>query len=112
MFSSNINNSFQSGEDLSRFSSANNDTLIMLYFTASWCGPCKKIKPFIDEKQKEFKNVCFSTINVDDNDYEDLCNDFSISAMPTFVFYKNNSELDKVVGVDETKIESLLNTHK
>ena len=32
--------------------------------------------------------------------------------MPTFVFYKNRSELDKVVGSDETKIETLLNTHK
>ena len=112
MSSSNINNSFQSGGDLSRFSSANNDTLIMLYFTASWCGPCKKIKPFIKQKQEEYKNVCFSTIDVDDDDYQDLCNDFSISAMPTFVFYKNQSELDKVVGSDETKIETLLNTHK
>ena len=112
MSSSNINNTFQSGGDLSRFSVINDDTLIMLYFTASWCGPCKKIKPFIKEKQKEYTNVCFSTIDVDDDNYQELCNDFSISAMPTFVFYKKNNEIDKVVGADETKIETLLNTHK
>ena len=85
---------------------------IIFYFTASWCGPCQKIKPFIKQKQEEYKNVCFSTIDVDDDDYQDICNDFSISAMPTFVFYKNQSELDKIVGADETKIETLLNTHK
>lgn len=113
MSSSNINNSFQSGGDLSRFSDSNNDTLIMLYFTASWCGPCQKIKPFIKQKQEEYKNVCFSTIDVDDDDYQELCNDFSISAMPTFVFYKNKQEIDKVIGGgDESKIETLLKTHK
>jgi len=112
MSSSNINNTFQSGGDLSRFSDSNNDTLIMLYFTASWCGPCQKIKPFIKQKQEEYKNVCFSTIDVDDDDYQELCNYFSISAMPTFVFYKNKTEIDKVVGADELKIETLLKTHK
>ena len=63
-------------------------------------------------KQSEYQTVCFSTIDVDDDDYQELCNDFSISAMPTFVFYKNNEEIDKVVGGDELKIETLLNTHK
>ena len=112
MSSSNINNTFQSGGDLSRFSDVNSNTLIMLYFTAEWCGPCQKIKPFIKQKQEEYNTVCFSTIDVDDDDYQELCNDFSISAMPTFVFYKNKSEIDKVIGADETKIENLLNTHK
>lgn len=112
MSSNNINNTFQSGEDLSRFSTTNDNTLIMLYFTASWCGPCQKIKSFITNKQSEYQTVCFSTIDVDDDDYQELCNDFSISAMPTFVFYKNNNEIDKVVGADESKIETLLNTHK
>jgi len=112
MSSNTVNNHFQSERELYTFSEANSDTLIMLYFTASWCGPCQKIKPFIKDKQTEYNTVCFNTIDVDDDDYQDLCNDFSISAMPTFVFYKNKQEIEKIIGADETKLDNLLKTHK
>ena len=33
------------------------DTYILLFFTASWCGPCKKAKPIIDENVNGFLNI-------------------------------------------------------
>ena len=107
------NNNFNSLKQLEYYSSKNNDVLIFIYFTATWCGPCKKIKPFIQEKIDEYKNknVLFKTIDVDDDEYSELCDDLSVSAMPTFIGFKNNNLVNKIVGGDETAINAMLITH-
>ena len=107
------NNNFNSLKQLEYYSSKNNDVLIFIYFTATWCGPCKKIKPFIQQKIDEYKNknVLFKTIDVDDDEYSELCDDLSVSAMPTFIGFKNNNLVNKIVGGDETAINAMLITH-
>ena len=42
--------------------------IVILKFTADWCGPCKKIKPFCEEyNKKKPENVSFYEIDVDDS---------------------------------------------
>ena len=107
----NINNELKTTSDLQSFSNNNDNKLIVLYFTASWCGPCETIKEFFFEKITTYTHSYFSIIDVDNEDYQDLCDDFSINAMPTFIFYKNSVEIDKVIGADKEKINNLLLTH-
>ena len=107
----NINNNLKTTSDLQLFSNNNNNKLIVLYFTASWCGPCETIKDFVFEQVANYTNAYFSIIDVDNEDYQDLCDDFSVNAMPTFIFYKTSTELDKVIGEDKDKIQKLLLTH-
>jgi thioredoxin 1 len=107
----NINNNLKTTSELQSFSNNNNNKLIVLYFTASWCGPCETIKEFVFEKITTYTHSYFSIIDVDNEDYQDLCDDFSINAMPTFIFYKNSVEIDKVIGADKEKINNLLLTH-
>ena len=40
--------------------------LIICYFTASWCGPCKMISPDIETLGNEATNVLVLKIDVDD----------------------------------------------
>ena len=56
------------------------------------CGPCKVIAPQIEEMSKgEFSDVVFLKVDVDEN--EEASQEYNISAMPTFIFVKNNGKV-------------------
>lgn len=108
----NLVDTFTSAKLLNDFSQTKPDTLIMIFFTASWCKPCKQLYPYVHEKIKQYDDVCFSIVDVDSDNYQELCDDFSIQAMPTLLFYKNSSEIEKLVGGDKNKINQLLIDNK
>ena len=108
----NTDNFFKSSKLLNDYSNSNPDKLIMIFFTATWCNPCKLLYPYVAEKKEQYDGVCFSKIDVDNDEYQELCDDFSIQAMPTFLFYKNGLEIEKIVGGDKDKIETLLSNNK
>lgn len=66
----------------------------ILYFTASWCGPCKIMKPIISELQVEGHKI--TKIDVDQD--RAAVSLYRVSAMPTFVVLKNGSEQRRFVG--------------
>lgn len=75
-----------------------------LYFSASWCGPCKKIYPVVEKLSKEFEEqILFIKVDVDT--YEDLSEECEINAMPTFIFYRNQKQVDKFEGADEETLK-------
>lgn len=78
--------------------------LFVIDFKASWCGPCKLIHPYIEELSKSYNDVNFVEIDVDDSEHEKTVDVFGISAMPTFLFYKNNQVLDTVCGANKKEI--------
>ena len=63
--------------------------LIICYFTASWCGPCKMISPDIETLGKEATNVLVLKIDVDDCD--EVASQCKIDCMPTFKFHLKNN---------------------
>lgn len=87
-----------------------NDINFVLDFTASWCGPCQVIAPQFESISKEdiFKHIKFYKVDVDEN--EDLCEEYEINCMPTFVFLKDKKLVDSMKGANikdlRSKIES------
>ena len=83
----------------------------VLDFTASWCGPCQVIAPQFESLSKEddFKHVKFYKVDVDEN--EELCEEYDISCMPTFVFLKDKKKIDLQTGADIKKIREKLQQH-
>ncbi len=59
----------------------------VLYFTASWCPPCRMIAPIFDKFSKEFTNVKFAKIDIDEN--SDSAANYGIRSVPTFIFVEN-----------------------
>ena len=74
----------------------------LLYFTAPWCGPCKMMKPIIEELQTEGYNV--TKIDVDME--RSTANQFGVLAMPTFIVLKDGNIINRATGARNK--ESLL----
>lgn len=70
---------------------------IVIDFSATWCGPCKKISPIIDELAEEYDGrVIVCKADVDEND--DLTLRYGIRNVPTVLFIKGGEIVDKTVG--------------
>ncbi len=60
---------------------------IVIDFSATWCGPCKKIAPIIEELASEYEGrVIIGKCDVDDND--ELTSKYGIRNVPTVLFIK------------------------
>uniref|UniRef100_A0A8C6UDP7 Thioredoxin n=1 Tax=Neogobius melanostomus TaxID=47308 RepID=A0A8C6UDP7_9GOBI len=78
--------------------------LVVVDFTASWCGPCKMIAPVFEKMADENKDVVFLKVDVDEaSDVSEKC---GISSMPTFQFYKNGEKLEQFSGASEEKLRA------
>lgn len=78
-----------------------------LDFWAEWCGPCKITTPIVDELEKEFKDVEFQKINVDENPAK--ASQFGVMSIPTFVVLKDGKEVARKVGaMPKAELKKLL----
>ena len=86
---------------------------MLVDFWATWCGPCKKIGPYIEELAEKYGDqAIIGKVDVDDND--NLAIRFGIRNIPTVLFLDKNGEIvDKQVGAApkaalEAKLQSVL----
>ncbi|KAL6220635.1 hypothetical protein ACLB2K_008391 [Fragaria x ananassa] len=83
--------------------------LMVVDFTASWCGPCRIIAPFLSELAKRLPNVIFVKIDVDE--LKSVAEDWAVEAMPTFMFLKEGTIVDKVVGAKKEELQQTVAKH-
>ena len=70
---------------------------VLLDFGATWCGPCQKIAPIIDELAQEFQGRAkVAKVDVDNN--QDLAGQFGIMSVPTLAIIKDGQVVKKWVG--------------
>ncbi|HEX9420893.1 MAG TPA: thioredoxin [Methylomirabilota bacterium] len=71
--------------------------VLMVYFWAEWCQPCRAMAPAIEELVQESKgSVSLAKVNVDDN--PQLAARYGIRSIPTILFMKAGEVLDQVIG--------------
>lgn len=82
--------------------------LVVVDFTASWCGPCKMIGPKFKEwaAEKTYEKILFVKVDVDES--SEISEAEGISAMPTFKYFKGGKKVSEVVGANEAKIKENL----
>ena len=75
----------------------NSKGLVLCDFNAEWCGPCRMLKPVIEEVSKVKKNSKFVSINIDDE--EDLAREYGVSSIPCLVLFKDGKEVNRSIGL-------------
>ncbi len=75
------------------------DKLVVIDFWATWCGPCQKIGPIIEELAAEYEGkAVIGKCDVDGN--SNITAQFRVRNIPTVLFIKNGELVDKLVGAN------------
>ena len=81
--------------------------LLIVCYTASWCGPCKTIMaPLCESVAAQIPEL--KIVKVDVDDCEELASTNDISCMPTLHFYKNGVILNRLEGADKNTFLKLV----
>ena len=73
----------------------------VLYFTADWCGPCKKVRPIVEELNRDQSEIKFQLIDVDSEG--ELARKFEVRSIPTFIKIEDGKEVARVTGAQTKK---------
>jgi len=87
------------------------DKLVVVDFSAEWCGPCRMVTPIIHELAEEYDGrIVAGEVNVDDN--PQITMNYKVKNIPTVLFIKNGEVVDKQVGaVPKSTYKSLVEKH-
>ncbi|XP_076680630.1 thioredoxin-like [Andrena cerasifolii] len=80
--------------------------LVVVDFTATWCGPCQRIAPVFEQLSVKYPNAVFLKVDVDKCAGTAVAQ--GVSAMPTFIFYRNQIKLGLCQGADPGGLESMI----
>eukprot|EP01080_Neovahlkampfia_damariscottae_P010136 gene10136-2555_t len=86
------------------------DKLVVVDFTASWCGPCRYIAPKFSELSNQYENVLFLKVDVDE--IPKLPQIYEVGAFPTFKYLKNSKVVGAVEGADPEALEEAIKKHQ
>jgi len=102
-------------DELDNFILENETNIIMIYFGATWCGPCNRLKDRInnDETKEIMPRLVVGYIDIDNEDTAKICNSYKVHSLPTIVFIKLEDLkvqiIDRVDGYDWIKIVMIYN---
>lgn len=77
--------------------------LVVVDFTATWCGPCTMIAPFFKQLSSKYPNAVFLKVDVDKCPGTAAANE--VSSMPTFIFFRARTVLDRIRGANKQGLE-------
>ena len=82
----------------------NSKEKILVDFNANWCGPCRMLKPILEEIADKYNIV---SVNIDDED--ELADTYSVSSIPCLVLFENGKEVKRNIGlISKEELESFL----
>jgi thioredoxin 1 len=72
--------------------------VVVVDFTAAWCGPCRLVSPSMDQLADEYKDrVKVVKVDVDNN--KPLFKRFGLRSIPAVLIFKDGELTEKIVGV-------------
>jgi thioredoxin 1 len=84
---------------------------VLVDFSAEWCGPCKQLKPILEQlKTKVGDSAKIIKIDVDKN--RTLAEKFQIRSVPTLILFKDGKSVWRQSGVIQAStLEGIIKQH-
>ena len=80
---------------------------VLVDFNATWCGPCRMLKPVLEQVAAERADVTVVGVDIDEND--ELAEEYEVFSIPCLVLFKDGAEANRSVGlIPKESIEDLL----
>lgn len=93
------------------FEEVKEQSVALVDFSATWCGPCKMLAPVLEEISDELDGkVAFYNIDVDEN--PELAARYRVSSIPALVLLKKGEKAGMRVGfAPKSDILSFINAN-
>ena len=98
--------SCKSEEDYNNCLKKYEDKILIIKFSADWCGPCKKLSPLVEKISKSREDIILINIDVDTN--ADLCKKFNVKSIPHCVIKYKSIKNEAVVGFKPNDLVEIL----
>ena len=76
---------------------------VLVDFNATWCGPCRMLKPILEEFSD---NATVKVCSIDTDQNENLARNYNIYSIPCLILFENGREVKRNIGLlslDELK---------
>jgi thioredoxin len=84
-------------------------SLVLVDFTASWCGPCRQIAPHFAKLASLYPDVHFAKVDVDE--VQEVAAAENVRSMPTFKVYRYGLKVEEFSGADPGKLKALVDKY-
>lgn len=71
--------------------------VVLAYFTAKWCGPCRQQGPILEKWSEDNSEVKVVKVDVDEN--KSTSKYYNIKSIPTLIAFKDGKELASKAGL-------------
>lgn len=75
----------------------NSDKKVMINFSAVWCAPCKKMKPYLVKMKEELKDQ-ITIVQLDADENKSLVDSMKLDGLPVILIYENGKEIWRNIG--------------
>lgn len=76
---------------------------VLVDFNANWCGPCRMLRPILEE----IEGVKIVSVDVDNN--EELAKKYGVMSIPCLILFKDGQEINRSFGMQpKEEIEKMV----
>ncbi len=74
------------------------DRPVLVDFSATWCGPCKKLEPVVHEIANDYEGR-LKVVKVDIDKAPGIAAKFAVMSVPTLVLFRDGKVMDQLIGL-------------